>query len=283
MGYMSDKAKTILEALGLAVTIVGLVFAYLQLREGNSGTSPKTENGDLLSTPIPSSTEGSGSTPTMSIPAQSPPRLPYQADWSRGMGGWVGSEDWTTVNGMLVNNGGRDSQQISITAPISLDAVRDYVVEADIQLVKYSDEGSTSALNSFGLIVRSGDNNSGYGVGHCVSVRGLTFVPEECAPNQPEVGAANSSPGDVAPPPAFVTLIQTADDQDREVIKVAPFRPRDSWHHYRAEVKGNTIRLLIDGTEILTATDNRYLTGGRIGLWSKHCQINIKSFRITAA
>jgi len=42
----------------------------------------------------------------------------------------------------------------------------------------------------------------------------------------------------------------------------------EDWHTYRMEVDGNTLRVFHDGRLALEAVDNRYLTGGKIGLWS---------------
>ncbi len=297
--YWSRSDK--LAAAGVSLTLVAALLALTQpevrrflsldpsetaseITESPSRIAPETPMPPSPEVPTEPPTEGPPQRPTEApVSSPTPPLLPYEADWSSGMNGWVGSEDWKTVEGMLISNGGRRSQEISITAPISLEAIRDYVVEVDIQLIKYADEGSTSALNSFGLVVRAGEGNQGYGVGHCVSVEGLTFVPQQCAPDKPEVGAANASPGDLAPPPVYVALIQTADDENREVIAVAPFRPRGEWHHYRIEVKGNSIGLLIDDAGVvLSAVDNRYLEGDRVGLWSNGCQINVRNFKVTA-
>ena len=54
------------------------------------------------------------------------------------------------------------------------------------------------------------------------------------------------------------------------------------WHTYRMEVKGNTIKFLIDGAPIVETADNRYLTGGKVGLWSDNAQISVRSFKVIA-
>jgi hypothetical protein len=49
---------------------------------------------------------------------------------------------------------------------------------------------------------------------------------------------------------------------------------------YWLEVKGNTIKLLVDGALLLDATDNRHLSNGRVGLVSIGAQINVRSFKV---
>lgn len=59
--------------------------------------------------------------------------------------------------------------------------------------------------------------------------------------------------------------------------------PRDadgSWHTYRLEVRGNTLTLMKDGGVILRATDNRFLTGGSVGLYSHRVQLTVRAFRV---
>ncbi|HYT46172.1 MAG TPA: hypothetical protein VEP90_27835, partial [Methylomirabilota bacterium] len=62
----------------------------------------------------------------------------------------------------------------------------------------------------------------------------------------------------------------------------APFDPGSAWHTYRVEIKGNTIKLLIDGGVKIDTTDNTNLSGGQVGFWSQEVQLNIRSFKIIA-
>jgi hypothetical protein len=165
---------------------------------------------------------------------------------------------------MLINSGTSYRTSMSIAAPVNLNATSDYAVDADIQLVKYSGEG-ISGLGSFGIVVRAAANGGGYGLGHCTSAGIFS-----CGPSQP---AAD-----------HVAVVWTAQDPNPSNITAAPFRPMyGSWHHYRVEVKGNALRFVIDnGAVNMTATDNRYLEGGRVGLWSYQCQITVKTLKIAA-
>lgn len=65
------------------------------------------------------------------------------------------------------------------------------------------------------------------------------------------------------------------------VLAATAFQPGNAIHRYRIEVRGNELRMLIDGAIALTATDNTYLTGNRVGLWSDQAQINVLSFEVT--
>lgn len=178
--------------------------------------------------------------------------LPYQADWSNGMGGWTGSNDWAVVNGMLVNDGTHDGTSMTITAPDLFAGITDYTVEADIQVVK-----AAIYMPSFGFVTRATTDNTGYGVGfHYENGPGYNF--DSAVIWQAQSGAAGT-------------------------IRKQLFSPSTVWHHYLARLKGNTISEEIDGSVVLNATDNTYLRGGRIGLWSDRAQVNVKNFKVTAA
>lgn len=61
-----------------------------------------------------------------------------------------------------------------------------------------------------------------------------------------------------------------------------PFQPGQQTHHYRAELRENSITVLIDGRPALSATDNTYLTGKRVGLFSSGGQLSVTGFTVTA-
>jgi hypothetical protein len=66
------------------------------------------------------------------------------------------------------------------------------------------------------------------------------------------------------------------------VLASAPFSPDPgTWHGYRVEVRGNGLTLNIDGAEVSSASDNTFLDGGRVGLWSDNAQIAVRSVVIT--
>src|SRR5215218_3417339 len=104
------------------------------------------------------------------------------------------------------------------------------------------------------------DDGRGYNAGPCVSSGFFT-----CAPEQPTQRVA----------------VLWADGGNT-TLDVRPFRPRTDWHLYRVEVRGNTLRVLIDGAFALSATDNTHLSRRKVGLWSNRSQISVRSFDVTA-
>jgi hypothetical protein len=58
------------------------------------------------------------------------------------------------------------------------------------------------------------------------------------------------------------------------------FSPGNEWHTYRVEADGNVIRLFIDGAQVATATNNKYLTGGHIGIFADGAQLEISAFKV---
>ena len=79
----------------------------------------------------------------------------YAADWSSGMGGWVGDPAWKTLRGVLLNDGtgGGDA----ILAPYDTGSLADYAIEAKIRVTR---PGGYS--NGFGLDARRTNDRAGY-------------------------------------------------------------------------------------------------------------------------
>jgi hypothetical protein len=74
----------------------------------------------------------------------------------------------------------------------------------------------------------------------------------------------------------------TTDYSSLNSLASAHFDPGFSMHTYRAEVKGNTIKLFIDGGLLASATDNQYLDAGQVGLYSSFVQVDVTSFKVIA-
>jgi 3-keto-disaccharide hydrolase len=173
------------------------------------------------------------------------PEVLYQADWSNGMNGWAASPSWKTVDGMLITDGG--SGNTAAIAPYRPGEIANYAVEVELKLIRGN--GLT-----YGIFVRGDDSGEGYWVGY-EGVRqnlgsGATIWSDDYFP--------------------YAKFVQNA-----------PFEPKSDWQIYRVEVKGTTIKLLVDGATILEVQDNRYISGGKIGLWSQEYQLNIRNFKIT--
>lgn len=170
--------------------------------------------------------------------------IEYRADWSTGLDGWTGSEDWTARRGMLLSVGDAFRRTATAVAPLDLGQVDDFAVEAEIQLLRYN-----SGANSFGVMVRVQEDGTGYGVG--ATADGEVVLRAEMGPGRPPL------------------------------LDSQPFTPGEEWHRYRVEVRGNELRVLIDGDLALTATDNTFLSGRRVGLWSERSQLSVRSFEVT--
>lgn len=61
-----------------------------------------------------------------------------------------------------------------------------------------------------------------------------------------------------------------------------PPDPGHGWHTYRLEVKDNRVTLLYDGSALASATDNRYLDAGQVGLQASGMQVSVRSFKVIA-
>ena len=164
-------------------------------------------------------------------------------DWS----GWSLGGGWKRLGGMLLNDGsnGDYNGRPTLVAPASCQPkTMDYAVEARIQ------------------VVNLGDNYSGFGI----NVRGVRSSPTETGYSI-YIDATSG---------AEIAVVQG------DVLKNAPFTPGTNFHVYRAEVKGNTITFLIDGTAVVSVVDNRFISAGEVGLWCANAQIEMSSFKIVA-
>ena len=164
-------------------------------------------------------------------------------NWS----GWHLVSGWKRLGSMLLNDGtnGGYNGKSTLVAPVSCQPkTMDYAVEAKIQVVTFS------------------DNYSGFGI------------------NVREVPSSTHEPG-------YSTYIDSASENGAnisavggDVLKSASFHPGTDFHIYRAEVKGNTITFLIDGTSVLSVVDNRYISTGEVGLWCANAQIEMSNFKV---
>lgn len=182
--------------------------------------------------------------PSITASSPRPVTVLYRADWSKGMDGWSGSEDWTALGGKLLCAGKDFSLTVGAVAPLDLDRAEGYAVEADIQLLRY-----TISNGSFGVMVRVQEDGTGYGAGH---------VPSDKA-----------------------VVLRTEQGGGRPVLDSQAFTPGGEWHRYRIEVRDNELRAFIDGAPTLSATDNTFLTGKRVGLWSSGAQLSVRGFEVT--
>jgi 3-keto-disaccharide hydrolase len=276
----TKQRNSILFTIIAAIVFFTFLFGYLSSVFGNN--SSVTENGSKnasqntitptvgitattigskptpTNTPIPTPTLPPSPTPSPTPPQPSPPKpgtVLYQADWSGGMNGWNGSDDWQPSNGTLTNNGQKGGS-ISL-APYSPGDhnIANYAIEAQIQFLRYSDAGNLGGLDSFGIIARS-DGQNGYTFAYCASA-GIA----SCGSNSHEMFISNGN---------------------QNIAEYAVDQPDTNWHTYRMEVNGNNIKVFIDGRLFLKGTDTTYSLGGQVGLFSNRSQIIAQSFKVIA-
>lgn len=257
----STKQKLLFTGIPLALILIfaGVVSLVASIAGKSSGpqisgtptnmvtlTSGITATTSITPSPIPSPI----STPT-SVPA-----LPCIVN----VGNWTGgSSDWKTLNGMLLNDGtrfmGTGQTGPTIVAPCQLEGTADYAVEARIQVVSTASyQGGTC----FGITVRGVSNTNGW-QGYQADV---------------DIDGCSSEGGDAR-------ILGSQFPNDFSLART-PFHPGNSWHIYRVEVKGNDIKFLIDGSLVVEVNDNKYLSGGQVGLWSYGVQLNVSSFKVIA-
>jgi serine/threonine protein kinase len=171
-----------------------------------------------------------------------PGTILYQADWSRGLNGWVGTSDWNILNGMLHDDGSYYPSAAAgptIVAPFLPDTA-DYAVEARVQKIGGA---------CFDPVTFRGNQETngwhGYKVTVCEKSIGLY---------RDDLNLNNK-------------------------IATASFDPGNGWHLYRVEAKGPQIKVFIDGKLVLKGNDNSYLSTGQLGIKSS-AQLIVSSFKI---
>lgn len=149
------------------------------------------------------------------------------------------------LDGLLLNDGSKDDRGKWLAAPYKPEAIRDYAVEVEAELLRWGCDAS------FGVIVRNG-------------YRAGLLRDWRCN----DVGAR-------------IAAIDSREFYERPLVN-NDYKLASGWHRYRLEVKSNNIRLFIDGELILETKDNRHISGGLVGLWSYNAQITVRSFTVSA-
>jgi hypothetical protein len=265
---VEKTSSTVKRRKRLSVNWVGAVTASAALMSGLAGMITAANGIWHPPVPIPvlqakiSWVGPSGPSPAASaaqpatLPTPSPSATPsiYQADWTNGMGGWVGGEEWKTVAGMLISDGrsfaGAASQGMNAARPPYRPARPDYAVTARIKIV--SDPLVYNCHAALQLRVApdgQGQETHGYYLGY---VQGTGAV------------ITSFHPSGLTTP-----------------VSHATFSPGNEWHEYSAVAKDNLLSLKIDGSTVLEAPDNKYLDAGQVGIMSDACQLQVGSFTVT--
>lgn len=167
----------------------------------------------------------------------------HRSDWSSGLDGWSGSDGWTALRGELLYDGRSFDLTAGAVAPVEIDANADFAVEAEIRLLRYE-----ITNGSFGVMARVQEDGTGYAAGH---------------------DAADEA-----------VVLRTEEGGGRPTLDRQPFDPGEEWHTYRLEVRGNALRAFVDGGLVLSSTDNTFLAGKRVGLWSSGAQLSVRRFEV---
>lgn len=229
-----------------------LVFILIVLNVIQAGIifgQRKSETSQLTPTARATAITATSNINTSTIPTSTPTsftttaNLLYQADWSQGLNSWHGGSQWSVNNGMLMSNGETQGKYY-IVAPYQ-PTVSNYAIEAQIQFLQNT---SFPDPKVFGLFVRSGPNEDERGYD------GYVFG------------------GDAK--------IRIAHDPNSLILGATPYTLDTGLHIYRLEVKDSTITLLIDGVEMVQATDSTFSAPGLLGVYDNSCQINVRSFEV---
>jgi hypothetical protein len=187
-------------------------------------------------------------------------KLPYRVSWSGDLAGWTYGGDRWTVHGKLLQYSGDAASDVLAPTRVT-DA--NYAVEAVIRLVNFKDTG-LSESRGFGILLRS---------------RGAADPTEKTVGLVAGVGRGFMGCDGVSSQAVF-----TSADTDYTSLKQsnAAYYPNHAWHTYRAEVRGNAIKLIIDGKVRNTVTTKQSAGGELVGLYSLGAQLQIKRFTISA-
>lgn len=179
----------------------------------------------------------------------------YQADWSHDLNGWQGS-GWRSVQGQLETT---QDGTFTIMAPYQ-PVVHNYAIEVQIQIGQLFHPTS----GYFSIFAQSASGQDGFQAGV------NRFMEPGPKPNgqNPQVQIR------IDPP----SSMERGDGMPRD------YEPRDNWHTYRIEVQDTLASLLVDGSEVSSAstTVTPVLSTGPIGITGSGAIITVKGFRIIA-
>jgi hypothetical protein len=193
----------------------------------------------------------------------------YQADWSKDTNGWIGAGDWTALNGALVTAGDGTPPIFASYHPGD-NCIADYAIEAKITVIKYNDQQE----DGFGLVARATSDGGGYTLSICAKEHyAFGSIVASCAD---DTGAAQNIYK------ALLLVGQNFPDGGT-VLGGQAYKAHVVQHVYRLEVKANTITAFIDGNRVIgPVTDNTYLSGGQVGVYSENTQLSLDSFQVIA-
>lgn len=174
----------------------------------------------------------------------------YQEDGSDNWNGWNGSSDWHTDQNLLRNDGsGHPGTWIIAPYQPGSENINDYAVQANIEV--------ENGCWTFGIIVRADPNQQQNNYAAGIKCETDTHVNH-------------------------AVIWSWGGEGDYNILQYNSFEPGTTFNTYRVEVKGNDIKLLINGSLIVETADNQYSSGGQVGIWADNIQIAISSFKVIA-
>jgi hypothetical protein len=231
-----------------ATTVSGLVPSVSPLGQNTSATTTTVTGAASAATP----TQPNPTAATASSLAALAPGVRYASDWSDGLNGWPSAFGWSAGNSLLRNDGsdfGDDNwlgglwNKHVAAAPFVIPAdLHDYALEAEIRVTRRPECGS------FGVVVRGA-----YEVG-----------VHDCA----RIGAP------------FVSIRSSAPKLLADERFSATFDPSATFHLYRVEVQGSSVRTFVDGTLISEVEGDATAEAGTVGLWNDHTELEVRALRV---
>jgi serine/threonine protein kinase len=210
-------------------------------------------------TPGTTSTTTDTTSNTPGTTAINPGTVLYQADLSKPnniykewqgdiLSGGIG---WKISNGTLLSSGDSTDEAIWVQASLP---TANYAIETQVQVLVLPDGKSYSAP-AFGLFLRGQPTGQ---MGYLVEISGLFVLDTAMLSSASFTGTTNKDE--------------------------AHYQMDTKLHTYRAEITGDTIRLLIDSITIFEDTDknNLFSSSGQVGLMTSLLQVKVIGFKVVA-
>lgn len=195
---------------------------------------------------------------TAAVGAEAAGNSSYASSWGRGLTGWShSSSGWTDSHGVVSYDGSSTSVLI---APYRVRGPA-YAVQASMRLMAWRETG-VSESHGMGLLVRAhGAVDPTGDTAGLMGGLGKGFVGCDGVHSNALIATADTDFNAVA--------------QDKRA-----FSAGHTWHTVRAEVRGNTIKLYIDGKLRTTASSKQFAGSRSVGLFSLSARIQVKNFSV---
>lgn len=182
----------------------------------------------------------------------------YSSSWGHGLEGWAKSSGgWAASRGVVSYSGAGASV---LVAPARVKSGK-YVVQAAVRLMAWRETG-ISESHGMGILIRAtGPVDPTAETAGVMAGLGKGFVGCDGVHSNAVMATADTD---------FTALAQ-----DKRA-----FSAGHAWHTVRVEVRGNTIKLIIDGRLRTSTSTRRFATGTSVGLFSLSARMQAKDFTI---